>query len=235
MIKVRKSSERGHFNHGWLDTFHTFSFASYYDPVFVGFGPLRVINEDRVEGGMGFGTHPHRDMEIISYVLKGALAHKDSTGGGSTLHYGDVQRMTAGSGVAHSEFNPSETEEAHFLQIWLHPSANGLRPSYEEKHFDRNSKLHTLRLIASPDAADGSLFIHQDARVYASILSPGDSLEASLPVGRKAWLQVAKGAITLNNVPLSAGDGAAIEGEDRLTFTAGSAEAEILYFDLPTV
>lgn len=234
MITARKSEDRGHFNHGWLDTYHTFSFASYFDPQFVEFGPLRVINEDRVDGGMGFGTHPHRDMEIISYVLEGELAHKDSSGGGSTIRYGDVQRMTAGTGVAHSEFNPSKSERAHFLQIWIHPERNGLEPGYEEKTFAPESKRGRLRLIASADASDGSLKIHQDAKVYASIVDEKTLLEHRLEDGRKGWLQVARGSVTLNGIGLKAGDGAAIEGEHLLSITGTDVESEFLFFDLPT-
>lgn len=234
MITVRKSEERGHFDHGWLDTHHTFSFASYSDPRFVGFGPLRVINEDRVERGRGFGTHSHRDMEIISYVLDGELAHKDSSGASSVLRYGDVQRMTAGSGVSHSEFNPSQTQRVHFLQIWIHPEKTGLSPAYEEKHFDEEAKRGRLRLIASPDASDGSLLIHQDARVYASILDDGQTVEHPLASGRTAWLQVARGAVEVNGTRLSAGDGAGVEDESELRIVGRERDSELLIFDLPT-
>jgi len=234
MITARRAEDRGHFNHGWLETYHTFSFASYFDPAFVEFGPLRVINEDRVDGGMGFGTHPHRDMEIISYVLEGELAHKDSTGGGSTIRYGDVQRMTAGTGVAHSEFNPSKDAPVHFLQIWIHPEKSGLEPGYEEKNFDRDSKKGRLRLIASRDASEGSLKINQNAMVYASILERDDRIEQTFDESRKGWIQVARGAVRVNGTALKAGDGAAIEQERSLEITGVEPESEFLLFDLPT-
>lgn len=234
MITVRKSEERGHFNHGWLDTYHTFSFASYFDPRFVGFGPLRVINEDRVQQGRGFGTHSHRDMEIISYVLDGELAHKDSSDASSTIRYGDVQRMTAGTGVAHSEFNPSQTKPVHFLQIWIHPEKAGLNPGYEEKHFDEEAKRGRLRLIASPDATDGSLLIHQDARVFASILDEGQTVTHSLTSARTVWLHVARGSIEVNGTILSAGDGAGVVNEPELRIAGREAGSELLLFDLPT-
>lgn len=232
MIAVRRADERGHFDHGWLDTRHTFSFASYYDPRYVGFGPLRVINEDRVAPAMGFGTHPHRDMEILSYVLSGELAHKDSTGGGSTIRYGDVQRMTAGTGVAHSEFNPSDDSPVHFLQIWLHPERSGLTPGYEEKHFTREAKTDRLKLIASRDARDGALRIHQDADVFASILNAGSTLEHSLRGGRRAWIQVALGSILVDGERLEAGDGASIENADTVRIEGVAGESEFLLFDL---
>lgn len=232
MITVRKASARGHFDHGWLDTHHTFSFGDYYDAAQMGFGDLRVINEDRVAAGKGFGTHGHRDMEILTYVLQGALAHRDSTGGGSTLRPGDVQRMTAGRGVQHSEFNGSETEPAHFLQIWIVPGQRGLPPSYEERRFEPAERRNQLRLVASPGAQSGSLALHQDARVYAALLDPHHVLTHTLSE-RRAWIQVARGEITVNGQRLEAGDGAGIEGEAQLSIAAaGTAQAELLLFDL---
>lgn len=198
MLQVRKSNTRGRAEHGWLSSRHTFSFAHYHDPRHMGFGPLRVINEDRVQPSEGFGTHGHRDMEIVSYVLSGALEHKDSMGTGSVLHYGDVQRMSAGTGVTHSEFNHSHAEPVHFLQIWLFPERGGIQPSYEEKNFTTESKRNRLRLIVSPDAADGSLLIHQDARIFASILDGEQTLEHPLDKGRGAYVQVARGSLSVN-------------------------------------
>ena len=232
MIVVRRAQDRGHANHGWLDSHHTFSFADYYDPREMGFGALRVINEDRVAPGKGFGTHPHRDMEIISYVLEGALAHKDSIGTGSVIRPGDVQRMSAGTGVLHSEFNPSPQDPVHFLQIWIEPNEYGIAPSYEQKSFSGDRKQGHLRLIASPDAADGSVKIHQDARVYAAVLDSGDVVKYSLPQGRKAYVHVARGVVDLNDNALSAGDGAKVSGEQALRLSGGKA-AEVLLFDLP--
>jgi redox-sensitive bicupin YhaK (pirin superfamily) len=227
MITVRKAADRGHFNHGWLDTSHTFSFADYHDPKFMGFRTLRVINEDRVQAGEGFGTHGHRDMEIVTYVLEGALGHRDSTGGGGVLRPGEVQRMSAGTGVRHSEMNGSNDEPVHFLQIWLLPERPGITPSYEQKAFpDRDGR---LRLVASHDGRDGSLTIHQDVDLYASQLGSG-SLTHELRPGRYGWLQVARGSVTLNGVTLAAGDGAAIEGESSLTISGTGAE--FLFFDL---
>jgi len=231
MLQIRKSDARGAAEHGWLSSRHTFSFANYQDPRYMGFGPLRVINEDRVKGGEGFGTHAHRDMEIISYVLDGALEHKDSMGTGSVLHYGDVQRMSAGSGVTHSEFNGSRNEPVHFLQIWLFPERNGIEPSYEEKHFDSDSKRGKLRLIVSPDGAEGSLKVHQDARVYASIVEAGDRLEHALQPGRGAYVQVARGQIDVNGATLSSGDAVQVSEESLLVFD-NAKDAEILLFDL---
>ena len=232
MIVVRRAQDRGHANHGWLDSHHTFSFADYYDPREMGFGALRVINEDRVAPGKGFGTHPHRDMEIISYVLEGALAHKDSIGTGSVIRPGDVQRMSAGTGVLHSEFNPSPQDPVHFLQIWIEPNEYGIPPSYEQKNFSGDRKQGHLRLIASPDAADGSVKLHQDARVYAAVLDSGDVVSFSLPQGRKAYVHVARGVVELNDNALSAGDGAKVSGEQELRLSGGKA-AEVLLFDLP--
>ena len=231
MIQVRKSNERGHADHGWLDSHHTFSFADYYDPEAMGFRALRVINEDRVAPAQGFGTHGHRDMEILSYVLEGGLAHKDSTGGGGVIRPGDVQRMSAGTGVMHSEFNASRTEPVHFLQIWLLPDRRGITPGYEQKHFPPEQRKGQLRLIASPDAADGSVKIHQDARVYTTLLGQGETVTHTLTPGRHAWVQVASGKVRLGDVALSAGDGAAISNDPSLRLTADEP-AEVLLFDL---
>src|SRR3954468_6316392 len=206
MIRIRKSADRGHFNHGWLDTYHSFSFGRYYDPRFMGFRSLRVINEDRVVPGQGFGTHPHRDMEIVTYVLDGALAHKDSLGTGSTIRPGELQRMTAGTGITHSEFNPSEAEPVHLYQIWLMPEREGLEPSYEQRAFPEDERRNRLRLVASPDGHDGSLTIRQDARLYLGTLDGGREVSHELMPGRHAWLQVLRGDLTLNGMALSAGD-----------------------------
>ena len=231
MIALRKSQERGHANHGWLDSYHTFSVAGYYDPEEMGFGTLRVINEDRVAPGKGFGTHPHRDMEIISYVLEGELAHKDSMGTGSVIRPGDVQKMSAGTGVAHSEFNPSADKPVHFLQIWIEPNKHGVAPSYEQQTFSVEQKRGRLRLVASPDGADGSVRIHQDARVYAGVLDGSDAVTYELPAGRSAYVHVARGAVQLNGTPLSTGDGAKISAEKELRLSNG-AGAEVLLFDM---
>jgi len=231
MIVVRRAQDRGHAHHGWLDSHHTFSFADYYDPREMGFGALRVINEDRVAPGKGFGTHPHRDMEIISYVLEGALAHKDSMGTGSVIRPGDVQRMSAGTGVLHSEFNASPQDQVHFLQIWIEPNERGIAPSYEQKNFSDEQKQGRLRLIASPDAAQGSVKIHQDARVYAAALDGADAVSYSLASDRKAYVHVARGHVQLNGSELSPGDGAKISGEHELRFSGGKT-AEVLLFDL---
>ncbi|HVJ39506.1 MAG TPA: pirin family protein [Stenotrophomonas sp.] len=232
MLQIRKSDARGRAEHGWLSSRHTFSFGHYHDPRYMGFGPLRVINEDKVQPGEGFGTHGHRDMEIISYVLDGALEHKDSMGTGSVLHYGDVQRMSAGSGVTHSEFNGSKSEPVHFLQIWLFPERNGIEPSYEEKHFDPQSKRGRLRLIVSPDGAEGSLKVHQDARVYATVLDGDDRVEHALDNGRGAYVQVARGSVELNGVALVAGDAVQVSDESLLLLEKAT-DAEVLVFDLP--
>ena len=232
MLEVRKSAERGNANHGWLQSQHTFSFGSYHDPRHAGFGPLLVINEDRVAPGQGFGTHGHRDMEIISYVLEGALEHKDSLGTGSVLHYGDVQRMSAGSGVRHSEFNGSQSEPVHFLQIWIEPNVKGIAPSYEEKHFTPASKQGTLRLVASNDGRDGSVLIHQDAAIYAAILNGQDSAVHPLTPGRTGYVHVMRGQVTVNGTALGGGDALKISGETAIRL--GQAEAaEVLVFDLP--
>jgi redox-sensitive bicupin YhaK (pirin superfamily) len=231
MITIRKAEERGHLDHGWLDTYHTFSFDQYYDPSHMHFGSLRVINEDRVAPGHGFPTHSHRDMEIITYVLEGGLAHKDSMGNGSIIKPGEVQRMTAGTGVAHSEANPSETEPVHLLQIWIMPNARGLNPGYEQKMFEDELKQGKLCLIASQDGGDGSVTIHQDANVYSSKLEPGQQVTHALDEKRKGWLQVARGAVTVNGVDLKQGDGAAIEDESKIEITGGEP-AEVLLFDM---
>ncbi|MFI5113094.1 MAG: pirin family protein [Terriglobales bacterium] len=234
MITLRPAAERGHFDHGWLNTYHTFSFADYHDPRHTHFRGLRVINEDTVQPGGGFGTHPHRDMEIITYILEGALAHKDSMGTGSTIVPGDVQRMSAGSGVLHSEFNHSRDELVHLLQIWIFPSEQGLKPSYEQKTFTAEEKWNRLRLVASPDASDGSVILHSDARIYGSLLEPGASVKHALAQGRGAWIQVVSGAIEVNGKRLEAGDGAGIENETLLTITgrSESGRSEFLLFDL---
>jgi redox-sensitive bicupin YhaK (pirin superfamily) len=232
MNEIRRSQERGFADHGWLKSFHTFSFADYYDPKHVEFGPLRVINEDRVQAGAGFGTHGHRDMEIISYVLSGELAHKDSMGNGSTIRPGDVQRMSAGSGVRHSEFNPSATEGTHFLQIWIQPDQGNIEPSYEEKRFGSAEKRGRLRLIVSPDREQGSLLIHQDARIYAGLFSGAESADLRVENGRRMYVHVAQGAIEANGVALGAGDALQITGGTELHLEHGK-DAEVLVFDLP--
>jgi redox-sensitive bicupin YhaK (pirin superfamily) len=232
MNEVRRSTERGYADHGWLKSFHSFSFADYFDPQHVEFGPLRVINEDRVQAGQGFGTHGHRDMEIISYVLAGELAHKDSLGNGSTIRPGDVQRMSAGSGVRHSEFNPSATEGVHFLQIWIQPNVRDVPPSYEEKRFGAEEKRGRLRLIASPDRAEGSVLIHQDARVYAGLFDDAESAQLEVGSGRWIYVHVARGAISANGVALNAGDALKITDASTLNLNEAS-DAEVLVFDLP--
>jgi redox-sensitive bicupin YhaK (pirin superfamily) len=232
MNDIRRSSERGFADHGWLKSFHTFSFADYFDPKHIEFGPLRVINEDRVQAGAGFGTHSHRDMEIISYVLEGELAHKDSMGNGSVIRPGDVQRMSAGSGVRHSEFNPSSTAPVHFLQIWIQPAKRDIEPGYEEKRFSAEEKRGRLRLIVSPDRADGSLEIHQDARVYAGLFTGNERAELKVAPGRRIYLHVARGALTANGSALDAGD--ALRIDDGGALQLGNArDAEVLVFDLP--
>jgi len=231
MISLRKSSERGHADHGWLNTYHTFSFASYYDPVHMGFRSLRVMNEDRVAPGRGFGTHSHQDMEIVSYVLQGALEHKDSLGTGEVLLPGEFQRITAGTGIAHSEFNPSKDQPTHFYQIWLLPERNGLTPGYEQNRFDDSELRNALRIVASPEGENGSLTIHQDARIYLSKLDTEKAVEFDLLPGRHAWLQVLRGAVNLNGTTMETSDGAAISNESKLTIRAKS-DAEIMLFDL---
>ena len=232
MLQIRHSEERGAANHGWLNSHHSFSFGSYHDPKHMGFGPLLVINEDRVTPGQGFGTHGHRDMEIISYVLDGALEHKDSMGTGSVLHYGDVQRMSAGNGVRHSEFNHSATDGLHFLQIWIQPNVAGIAPSYEEKHFTPDSKRGKLRLIASGDGRQGSVLIHQDAAIYASILQEGEQLEHALEEGRNAYVHLIRGSLIVNGVPLKTGDALKLTQEAGVIMTQPE-DAEFLLFDLP--
>jgi len=232
MQEIRRADERGYADHGWLKSFHSFSFADYHDPEHVEFGPLRVINEDRVQPGQGFGTHGHRDMEIISYVLKGELAHKDSTGTASTIRPGDVQRMSAGRGVQHSEFNPSASEGVHFLQIWIQPNVRGVAPSYEEKKFSADEKRGRLRLVASPDRAEGSVLIQQDARVFAGLFDGKESAELGIGPGRRAYAHVARGAITVNGVALQAGDALMLTDSGQLTLRHGR-DAEVLVFDLP--
>ena len=232
MISLRKASERGHANHGWLDSHFSFSFAEYYDPQHMGFGALRVINEDVVRPGTGFGTHGHRDMEIITYILEGALEHKDSMGNGSVIRPGDVQRMSAGRGVQHSEFNASQSELVHLLQIWIQPNVMGILPSYEEKHFDAPSRRGRLRLIASGDGRDGSVTIHQDAAVYAALLDGAARASHALALGRKAYVHVARGKVTVNGQRLSDGDALKASGESAIEIDTGD-NAEILLFDLP--
>jgi redox-sensitive bicupin YhaK (pirin superfamily) len=232
MNEIRRSEERGFADHGWLKSFHTFSFADYYDPEHVEFGPLRVINEDRVQAGAGFGTHAHRDMEIISYVLSGELAHKDSMGNGSTIKPGDVQRMSAGSGVRHSEFNPSQTEAVHFLQIWIQPAKANLEPSYEEKRFAAADKRGRLRIIVSPDQAQGSLLIHQDARIYAGLFDGNEQADLTVGGGRRIYVHVARGSLKANGTALSAGDAMRITRDIGLHIEGGK-DAEVLVFDLP--
>jgi len=231
MITVRKADERGHANHGWLDTYHTFSFAKYYDPKHMGFRALRVINEDRVSPGAGFGTHGHRDMEIITYVLEGALEHQDSIGNGSVIQPGDVQRMSAGKGILHSEFNHSKTEPVHFLQIWLLPETNGLSPSYEQQNFSPAKTPGKLHLVAARDGREGAVTVHQDVELYAAVCKKGDRISYTLKPQRHAWVQVARGAITLNGLPLDTSDGAAISNETEVAIEA-TKDAEFLLFDL---
>jgi hypothetical protein len=231
MIRIRRSDERGRADHGWLDTRHTFSFGGYYDPAHMGFRSLRVLNDDRVVPGAGFPTHPHRDMEIVTWVVEGALAHEDSLGTGSTIRPGDVQRMTAGTGVTHSEFNPSDTEGARFLQIWILPERQGLPPSYEQKHFPERERTGRLRRVASPDGKEGSITIHQDASIFAALLKEGESARHEFGAGRYGWLQVVRGGVDLGPHRLGEGDGAAISGERSIEI-AGRGDAEVLFFDL---
>ena len=231
MLTVRLADDRGHFDHGWLDTRHTFSFAEYRDPNHMGFRTLRVLNEDRVQPGAGFPTHAHRDMEILSYVLSGRLAHRDSLGNGSVIVPGEVQRMTAGSGVTHSEANPSDEEPVHFLQIWIIPERTGLAPGYEQRAFPEAERRGRLRLVASRDGAEGSLTVHQDVRVFAGSFERGESATHRLARGRHAWLQVARGQVRVNGQQLSAGDGAGISGEPEIR-VEGALRGEVLFFDL---
>lgn len=233
MLTKRPSSERGHFDHGWLNTYHTFSFADYHDPAHMHFRTLRVINDDRVAAGRGFGMHPHRDMEIITYIMSGALEHRDSMGNGDVIRPGDVQRMSAGTGVFHSESNPSPTEPVHLLQIWILPNRRGITPSYEQKHFLEKDRTNTLRLVASPDGAEGSVTINQDAMVYTSLLDTNGSVKHAFAAGRGGYLQVALGGVVVNGLSLEAGDSLAIESEAAITITNPSDErAEFLLFDL---
>ncbi len=232
MITLRKSEERGHAQHGWLDSFHSFSFADYYDPRHMGFGPLRVINEDRIAPGTGFGTHGHRDMEIISYVLSGRLAHKDSMGNVEAIPPGDVQRMSAGTGVMHSEFNHAANEQTHFLQIWIEPNVRGIPPSYEQKTFAEAEKRGRLRLVAAPGGAQVAVTIHADARLYAGLFDGEESASLALDPGRKVYVHLVRGALTVNGQTLSGGDAAKLEAETEVRLTGG-CDAEVLVFDLP--
>ncbi len=232
MMTIRPARERGHAQHGWLDSHHTFSFADYYDPKHMGFRTLRVINEDRVAPAQGFGTHPHRDMEIISYVLEGGIEHKDSMGTGSVIKPGDVQRMSAGTGVRHSEKNASSDEPVHFLQIWIMPDKQGIAPSYEQKAFSEQEKRGRLRLVASPDGSDGSIHVHSDARLYAGLFDAGESSELALGAGRHAWIHVARGKVRVNGRELAAGDGASLSDE-KVVKVEGVEGGEVLVFDLP--
>ncbi|MBA3710122.1 MAG: pirin family protein [Planctomycetes bacterium] len=231
MITPRRAKDRGHANLGWLDSWHSFSFSQYYDPRFMGFRSLRVINDDRIAPGMGFGTHGHEDMEIITYVLSGALEHKDSMGTGSVLKPGDVQRMSAGTGITHSEFNASKSEPVHLLQIWIEPDAPGVAPRYDEKHFSRAERTSVLRLVASHHGRDGSLSIHQDVDVHASILPAGHAVSHAFAAGRAGWIQIASGALTIDGQPFAAGDAAAITDASSAAILA-TADAELLLFDL---
>lgn len=231
MLTLRRADERGHASHGWLDTYHSFSFADYYDPAHVHYGALRVLNDDRIAGGQGFGAHGHRDMEIVTYVLDGALAHRDSMGNGSTIRPGNVQRMSAGTGVMHSEFNASRDEEAHLLQIWLLPLERGGVPGYEEKLFSDADKRGRLRVVASPDGRDGSVTVRSDASIHAALIDGDERLQYAVPAGRRVYVHVARGALEVNGERLGAGDAAMIEAEDSVTLADGD-KAEVLLFDL---
>ena len=230
-IDIRRAAERGHADHGWLNTWHTFSFGSYFDPAHVEFRSLRVMNEDYVAPGQGFGTHPHKNMEIVTYVLEGALEHRDSMGNGEILRPGEFQRMSAGTGITHSEFNPSPDEPVHLYQIWLHPERKGLTPSYEQKRFDEAERLNRFRLVASPDAAEGSLLIHQNAQIFLATLNAGKSVEHLFAPDRYGWLQVLRGTVSLNGTPLGTSDGAALSGLKAVSISA-STDAEVMLFDL---
>jgi redox-sensitive bicupin YhaK (pirin superfamily) len=232
MITVRRAEDRGHADHGWLDSHHTFAFADYYDPAHMGFRNLRVINEDRVQPGQGFGTHPHRDMEIISYVLEGAIEHRDSMGNGSVIRPGDVQRMTAGTGVTHSEFNGSKQDVVHFLQIWILPAKRGIEPGYEQKTFSDEERAGRLRLVASPDGEGGSITLHADARLFSGRFGQGERARYDLAAGRHAWVQVTRGRVKVGGQELAAGDGAAVSDEAAVQLE-GVDGAEVLVFDLP--
>lgn len=231
MLTLRKAHERGHADHGWLNTYHTFSFADYYDPGHMGYRNLRVINEDRVRPGEGFPTHPHRNMEIITYVLEGALEHKDSTGNGSVIVPGEVQRMSAGTGITHSEFNHSRSELVHFLQIWILPDRDGVKPSYEQKFYPNEEKRGKWRLIASADGRDNSVTVHQDVNLYAALIDAGEEIVHDIPHNRYAWLQAVRGRILVNGRKMSHGDGLAVSNEVRLS-VSGDGQAEVLLFDL---
>ena len=231
MLTLRRSNERGHADHGWLNSYHSFSFAGYQDAAHMGFGPLRVINEDRIQPGTGFGTHGHRDMEIISYVLEGELAHKDNLGNGSVIRPGDVQRMSAGRGVTHSEYNHADAA-THFLQIWIEPDVQGIAPGYEEKHFSAADKRGRLRLVASPDGAEGSVKVHQNAKIYAGLFDGAETAQFALVAGRKVYVHVARGTVEVNGAKLGAGDAAKISAEPVVAVAAGE-NAEVLLFDLP--
>jgi redox-sensitive bicupin YhaK (pirin superfamily) len=231
MISVRPGHERGHANHGWLDTYHTFSFADYHDPRYMGFRHLRVINEDRVQPGAGFGTHSHRDMEILTCVLEGALEHRDSMGNSSVIRPGELQRMSAGTGVSHSEYNHSQVDPVHLLQIWILPERKGLTPGYEQRVFPREERQGRLRLVAARDGRDGALTVHQDVNLFAGILEPGQTVLHRLRQGRHAWVQMARGGVRLNGIPLEAGDGAAVSDEEALSLGA-EQPSELLLFDL---
>ena len=231
MLQIRKAQERGHGDHGWLDTWHTFSFSNYHDPAHMGFRALRVINEDRVAAGQGFGTHPHRDMEILTYVLDGELEHRDSLGNGEIIHAGEFQRMTAGTGIQHSEFNPSKDRRVHLYQIWLLPSKKGLKPTYEQRVIRDDEKHGRLRVVASPDGADNSMIINQDARVYLATLNAGEQVEHTIGPRRHAWLQVLRGDVRVGAEQLSAGDGVAVSEETSLGIKAAAA-SEVMLFDL---
>ena len=231
MIRLRPAEERGHADHGWLDTHHTFSFAHYYDPQHMGFRGLRVINDDRVAPASGFPLHPHQDMEIVSYVVEGALEHRDSMGNGSVIRPGDVQRMSAGTGVTHSEFNPSGTEALRLLQIWIEPARRGIEPSYEQRHFSAEDRKGKLRVVASPDGSEGSVTVHTDAKIFAALLGPDDAVTHEIGDGRGVWVQVVRGSVRLGDATLSKGDGAAVENEPSLRIE-GRSDSEILLFDL---
>lgn len=231
MIELRRAEDRGHAEHGWLDSWHSFSFADYHDPKHMQFRALRVINEDRVKPGQGFGAHSHRDMEIISYVLEGALAHKDSIGNGSAIRPGSVQRMSTGTGVQHSEFNASPTEPVHFLQIWFLPNVTGIPPGYEEKYFDAGEKRGKLRLIASPEGAEGSVVIHADANMFAALVDADEKIERAIAKDRYAYVHIARGSVSLNGIRLQAGDAASLTGESRVILDEGD-KAEVLVFEL---
>lgn len=231
LITIRKASDRGHANHGWLDAYHTFSFGGYYDPKHMGFRSLRVMNDDTVAAGRGFGTHPHDNMEIITYILSGTLRHKDSMGHQQDIVPGEVQHMSAGTGIMHSEFNPSPTEPVHLYQIWIEPKSDGVKPAYHQTRFTPESRLNTLRLVASPDGADGSIPINADAKLFAATIEPGKSVSLKFASGRHGWIQVLRGGVAINGASLSAGDGAAVSGETAVSLTANS-ESEVLAFDL---